>query len=216
VGVILHELVERYLDGLGGQLDETIGDVARQGRENGLPIVADDTGRLLHVLALSMNAKRVLEIGTSIGYSTIWLARALPPGGLLISIERDEDRAAVARRNLAAAGLSERASVMVGEASRLVWKVAGPFDLVFQDGDKTLYEPLLDRLVSLLRPGGLLASDNILWYGEVVPGLVAAPRKPRATTEAITAYNKRLANDSRLVTVFLPVGDGVALSVRRS
>ncbi|MFB3852725.1 MAG: O-methyltransferase [Vicinamibacterales bacterium] len=215
MGVIVHQLVEKYLDNLRGPADETIDELARQGRRNGLPVVPEQTGRLLHALALATGAKRILEVGTSIGYSTAWLARAMPPDGLLISIERDAERAAAARRNLEGLGLSERASVMVGEASRLLWKVAGPFDLVFQDGDKTLYGPLLDRLVSLLRPGGLLASDNVLWCGEVVPGLVAAPQKPRETTEAIAAYNERLVRDPRLFTVFVPVGDGLALSVRR-
>jgi len=213
---ILPEPVERYLRGLAPPADDLLDEVARDARGRGLPIVADETGRLLHLLTAATGARRILEIGTASGYSTIWLARAMPPDGLLISFERDPDRAAMARANLARAGVSDRANVMVGDASRLVWKVAGPFDLVFQDGDKLLYGPLLDRLVSLLRPGGLLVTDNALWYGEVVPGLVAEPTKPPETTAAIAACNARIATDPRLFTVIVPVGDGVALSVRRA
>lgn len=212
---ILPEPVERYLQGLAPPADDLLVELARDARGQGLPIVADETGRLLHLLAAATAARRILEIGTACGYSTIWLARAMPPDGLLISLERNVDRAAMARANLARAGVSDRANVMVGDASRLVWKVAGPFDLIFQDGDKQLYEPLLDRLVTVLRPGGLLVTDNVLWHGEVVPGLVSGPRKPRETTEAIAAYNARIARDPRLLTVIVPVGDGVALSVRR-
>ena len=95
-------------------------------------------------------------------------------------------------------------------------KVAGPFDLIFQDGDKRLYEPLLDPLIAHLRPGGVLVSDNVLWDGEVIDGFVETPRHDAATTDAIRAYNRRLAAETRLLTTFLPVGDGVALSVRIS
>jgi predicted O-methyltransferase YrrM len=107
-------------------------------------------------------------------------------------------------------------SVIVGDASRFVHKVAGPFDLIFQDGDKLLYEPLLEALIAHLRPGGVLVSDNVLWDGEVIEGFVETRRHDQASTNAIRAYNRRLAADARLLTTFLPLGDGVALSVRIS
>ena len=90
-----------------------------------------------------------------------------------------------------------------------------PFDLIFNDGDKQQYEPLLDRLVTLLRPGGVLVTDNVLWDGEVVPGLVTPPQRDPADTAAIAAYNHRLAADDRLATSFVPLRDGLAVSVRR-
>ena len=104
--------------------------------------------------------------------------------------------------------------MIVGDASRFLHKVAGPFDLIFQDGDKQLYEPMLDPLIDHLRPGGVLVTDNVLWDGEVVEGLVKSPRHDVASTEAIRAYNRRLAAEKRLLTTFLPLGDGVAVSVR--
>ena len=144
----------------------------------------------------------------------MWLARSLPADGQLISIEIDPGRAAIARGHLEEAGLTDRVSVMVGDAARMVHKVAGPLDLIFNDGDKLQYGPLLDRLLALLRPGGVLITDNVLWDGEVVPGLVTPPRRSPDETAAIAAYNRRLAADPRLVTSFLPVRDGVAMSVR--
>jgi predicted O-methyltransferase YrrM len=104
---------------------------------------------------------------------------------------------------------------MVGEVARLVHKVAGPFDLILQDGPKDQYEPVLDRLVALLRPRGVLVSDNILWQGDVIPGFPAAPAHTAESTAIIARYSRRLAADPRLATVFLPVGDGVAVSVKR-
>ena len=100
---------------------------------------------------------------------------------MLLTMEIDAERAREARENFARAGLADRVSVIVGDAQLKIAKVSGPFDLIFQDGDKTLYTPLLDRLVALLRPGGLLVTDNVLWDGEVVPGFAerAAPRSGR-------------------------------------
>jgi predicted O-methyltransferase YrrM len=92
--------------------------------------------------------------------------------------------------------------------------VSGPFDLIFQDGQKQLYEPMLDRLVALLRTGGVLVSDNVLWSGEVVPGYINPPQRDAADTEAVRTYSRRLMNDSRLFTTILPVGDGLAVSVK--
>ena len=107
-------------------------------------------------------------------------------------------------------------SVIVGDARLKIAKVSGPFDLIFQDGDKKLYEPLLDRLVALLRPGGLLITDNVLWDGEVVPGFASASRHDAADTRAIAEYNERVASHPELVTTIVPLRDGVSISVKRS
>ena len=128
-----------------------------------------------------IGARRVLEIGTAIGYSGIWLAGALPADGMLRDHGNGSGAGQERRANFARAGLSDRVSVMVGDAQLLLAKVAGPFDLIFQDGDKPLYVPMLDRLVDLLRPGGLLVTDNVLWDGEVVPGFVERRNERRPT-----------------------------------
>jgi predicted O-methyltransferase YrrM len=206
--------VERYLTSLNDRTDEVLDAIARQAGAQGLPIVNPDVGILLQTLATAAGAKQILEIGTANGYSGTWLARALPPGGALFTMEIDPARAAQARANFERAGVADRATVIVGDAARFVAKVAGPFDLIFQDGDKLQYEPLLDRLVALLRPGGLLVSDNVLWNGEVVPGFVERPQRSAPETHAIASYNRRLAFDRRLLTTFIPLRDGIALSAR--
>jgi predicted O-methyltransferase YrrM len=208
------EPVLHYLTSLRRDPHERLAVIEREGRAEGLPLVYPDTGALLHALALSCGAKRILEIGTAIGYSTLWLATALPAEGMLITMECDAARAARARDHFAATGYGDRISVMVGDATRFLHKVAGPFDLIFQDSNKTLYEPMHDRLVDLLRPGGVLAADNILWNGEVIPGYVAEKKYSETDTAAIAAFSRRLAADPRLYTAFLPVGDGVSVSVK--
>ncbi len=212
---ILPEPVERYLAAVNRRDDPVLDQIAAEGRQLDLPIVHPETGRLLQVLTTAIGARRVLEIGTAIGYSAVWMARALPAGGLLISFEREHDRAARARANFERAGVADRANVMIGDAARLVSKVSGPFDLVFQDGDKLQYGPLLDRLLDLLRPGGLLVADNALWRGEVIPGYVQRPHYAREETEALAAYNDRLAADARVLSIVVPTGDGVSIAVKR-
>jgi len=214
MGQIVPDAVEGYLAGLNRLADDVLLDIARAGVEQDLPLVDAEVGALLRVLATSVGATRILEIGTAIGYSGIWLAGALPPGGMLFTMEMDPERARVARDNFARAGVSDRASVLVGDAQRLLAKVAGPFDLIFQDGDKKLYGPMLDRLVALLRPGGLLVTDNVLWSGEVVPGFVANPQHKTADTSAIIAYNTQLSANPLLMTSIVPLRDGVAISVK--
>ncbi|HVC18633.1 MAG TPA: O-methyltransferase [Vicinamibacterales bacterium] len=214
MGNIVPDAIERYLAGLNRLADPVLQDIEREGRAARLPIIDAEVGGLLRVLVTAIGARRILEIGTAIGYSGIWLAGALPPGGTLMTMELDPDRAAMARQNFARAGVADRANIMIGDAGLLVAKVSGPFDLIFQDGAKALYGKLLDRLVGLLRPGGLLVTDNVLWSGEVVPGFVSQPSHDVADTRAIADYNERLAADARLRTTVLPLRDGVSVSVK--
>ena len=103
----------------------------------------------------------------------------------------------------------------MGDAQRTLAKLSGPFDLIFQDGDKKLYEPQLDRLVALLRPGGLLVTDNVLWGGRVVPGLPQASGSSDDATRAIAEYNARVATHDALLTAIVPLRDGVSISTKR-
>lgn len=203
-----------YLDRHHPPLEPVLESIRAEGLAAGLPLVDAATARLLRALVISLDARRILEVGTAIGYSATCMALALPAGGQLLTMEMDAERAATARQNFARAGVDGKVNVIVGDAARFLHKVAGPFDLIFQDGSKQLYEPLLDRLVGHLRPGGVLVTDNVLWHGEVVEGFVDPPVREAEDTLAIRAYNARLAGDSRLFTTFLPLGDGVALSVK--
>ena len=216
MGQIVPDLVERYLSGLNHAADAVLDAIARDGDAAHLPLVDAEVGALLRVLASSIGATRILEIGTCIGYSGIWLAGALPKHGMLITMEKDAARAAIAKANFERAGLSDRVSVMVGDAALKIVKVSGPFDLIFQDGHKPLYNTLLEPLVARLRPGGLLITDNVLWNGEVVPGFVNTPARNADDTRAISEYNERLASHPQLLTSIVPLRDGVAISVKRT
>lgn len=217
MGELVAGAIERYLASLNRHTDPVLDEIAARGAERKLPLVDAEVGALLRVLAMAVRATKILEIGTAVGYSGIWLAGALPAGGTLFTLELDAERAREARDNFARAGFADRTNVIVGDAERMIAKVSGPFDLVFQDGAKVLYNRLLDRIVELLRPGGLLITDNVLWSGKVVPGFdPASEAADDEDTRAIAAYNERLAAHPQLLTATIPLRDGVAISVKRS
>ena len=216
MGQIVPDAVEQYLASLNRQSDPVLTEIARAGKPLGTLLIDPEVGALLRVLTLATQATRVLEIGTAIGYSGVWIAGVLPKDGMLITMELDEQRAKIARDNFARAGVADRVNVVVGDAMRMLHKIAGPFDLIFQDGDKKQYGPMLDRLVELLRPGGLLVTDNVLWSGDVVPGFNRTPHHSNvADTQAVVAYNEQLARHASLATSVVPLRDGVAISVKR-
>lgn len=215
MGQIVPEAVEQYLEGLNHLGDPVLHDIQREGREQSLPLIDAEVGALLRVLASAIGAARILEIGTAVGYSGLWLAGALPPAGMLLTMEIDPERARIARDNFARGGVADRVNVIVGDAQRMLAKVSGPFDLIFQDGDKQQYGLMLERLVEVLRPGGLLVTDNVLWSGDVAPGFNVTPKHDAASTRAITAYNERLSRHPALMTVIVPLRDGVAVSTKR-
>ena len=215
MGQIVPDAVERYLASLNRVSDPLLQEIAREGQDRNLPLVDAEVGALLRVLAMAVRATRILEIGTAIGYSGIWMAGALPEGGMLLTMEVDDQRVREARDNFKRAGVAERVNVISGNARLLLAKVSGPFDLIFQDGDKLMYGPMLNRLVDLLRPGGLLVTDNVLWDGDVVPGFGAHKHTNPADAEAIAAYNEQIHNHPALVTSVVPLRDGVAISVKR-
>ncbi len=214
MGQIVADPIERYLAGLNRAGSDVLDDIAKAGAARDLPLIDAEVGALLRVLATAVGATKILEIGTAVGYSGIWLAGALPADGMLITLEMNPDRAREARENFARAGVSGRVTILEGDARLKIAKVSGPFDLIFLDTDKQLYVPLLDRLVSLLRPGGLLVTDNVLWDGEVVPGFVRDPKRPAADTRAVAEYNERVAAHPQLLTSIVPLRDGVSVSVK--
>jgi predicted O-methyltransferase YrrM len=219
MGQIVLPLIDQYLASLNRAGDPLLDEIARNGAVRQLPLIDPQVGALLRLLSITASASasspRLLEIGTAIGYSGLWLARGLAPTGMLFTMERDDERAAVAKANFARAGVADRVHVMLGDATLLIRKVAGPFDLIFQDGPKQLYGPLLDPLVAKLRPGGLLVTHNVLWGGEVVPGLVDHPQRKVEDATAIIAYNDTLNAHPDLVTATLPIDDGVSISVKK-
>ena len=188
-----------------------------------LPVSADDVSNmrlqadlgpvaaiLLDVLITSLRPRRVLEIGTCLGYSTCAMAKALKPcGGKIATIEIKEDLARLARQNIRTLGLEDTVEVIVGDANQVVKTLHGPYELILQDGHKPDYAPMLADLVNRLAPGGLLISDDVLFP------VMDLPEHAQKWQQPIQQYNRLLQSHPQLKTVWLPIGDGIALSVKK-
>jgi predicted O-methyltransferase YrrM len=191
--------------------DELLADARERFREIGPSIeVPIETGALLATLVRATGARRILEVGTLFGYSTTWMARALPDDGHIDTLELVPEHAAFARELLREAGLAERVVVHQGDARETLARLQGPYDLVFIDADKEGYVDYLDRALEIVRPGGTIIADNVIWSGRV-----ADPSNDESGTQALRSYLERVMHHPQLDTNVLPVGDGVAISIRR-
>ena len=205
---IVNQAIDAYIDQLAARGDEALRIVERQGREERWPIVGPAEGSLLHILARSIRAKRILELGAAIGYSGTWLARALPSDGELVTVEWNPETAAIARKNFERTGVAKRVRIEIGSALDVVPRLRGRFDLIFNDIDKVHYGDVLPLCLEKLRVGGLLVTDNVLWSGTV-----AAARRTKEA-QVIHEYNESLAKDPRMLPVIVPLRDGVSIALK--
>ena len=205
--------LETYRLSLFAREDEALRGVMPAAVKEGVPPISvnADSGMTLNLLARAIGARKILEFGSLAGYSGIWLARALPAGGRLISLEIDPGHARIARANYARAGVADRAEVRLGAALDLLPQVAaeGPFDLAFIDADKENYPRYLDFSLEHVRVGGLIIADNADGHGHAHEVLEEGDGR-----RGIQVYNQRVAQDPRLVSHILPVGGWLAVSVK--
>ena len=196
--------VEQYVDGLQIPTDLVLEAAIKASADAGLPPIAvsPSQGKLLHLLAKMLGARRILEIGTLGGYSTIWMARALPENGRLVTLEFSQKHFDVARENIARAGLSDRVEQRLGAALETLPKLeadgAGPFDLAFIDADKENCAPYVDWAVRLSRPGAASVVDNVIREGEV-----ANAKTRDSLVKGIRRMNEMLAKDERVTATTL-------------
>ena len=166
LGAILRPDQERYLDRLLPPRDAVLAEIDAAAADEDIPISDPEVGRLLEVLAATTGAKRIVEVGTAIGYGTLCLARGAPEARV-VTLDKDGERLARARAWLQRAGVAERVELVEGEALAVVDQLEGPFELAYVDAVKTDYRRYLDRLLPKMALGGLLVFDNLLWKGQV-------------------------------------------------
>lgn len=212
-GLILRAEQERYLDRLLPPRDPLLAKMELLAAEQEVPISDPEVGRLLEVLARSTGARRILEIGTAIGYGTLCLARGAPEAQV-ISIDLDPQRLAQARGFLAQAGVLERVELLCGPALEVLASVQAPLDLVYVDAVKTEYRRYLDLVLPKVRVGGTLIFDNLLWAGQVAEPTELEDPDEEAKADAIRSFNGYLMIHPQLRSVLLPLSDGVGLATK--
>jgi predicted O-methyltransferase YrrM len=202
--------VEQYVYSLLPARDEVLTQIEKEAIKRGIPIVGPAVGRFLHQLALALGAKRVFELGSAVGYSTIWWARAVGNGGRVTYTDGDRKKADEARGYFERAGVGDRIEIRVGDALELLSEENQEYDIIFCDIDKEDYPRALKLAVPRIRKGGLLVADNVLWSGRV-----AQENPPEASTKAILEFNRLLYSSPTLFPAILPIRDGVAVAVKK-
>jgi caffeoyl-CoA O-methyltransferase len=201
--------VEDYLYSMLPARDEVLTQMEAEAAKRKIPIVGPAVGRILHQLALMIGAKTIFEMGSAIGYSTIWWARAVGEGGLVFYTDGDRKNADEARGYFDRSGVASRINVATGDALELLSEHKQEFDIIFNDVDKEDYPRAFRLAVPRLRKGGLFVTDNVLWSGRV------AQKNQDSRTKAILEFNRLVYSSPDLFTTILPIRDGVAVAIKR-
>ncbi len=207
-GDIVFPHIEQYLEGLDGTRDAVLEAMEREAAERDFPIVGPLVGRFLSLLAQSIGALRILELGSGFGYSAYWFARALPAQAELILTEVSAPNAEQAREFFRRASVRCRTEFLVGDALEIIDRLPGDFDIILNDVDKQLYPAVYHKAVPRVLPGGYFLSDNMLWGGRVVSGA------EHPTTRGVLELTRLLFADPNLYTIILPIRDGLSVSLK--
>jgi predicted O-methyltransferase YrrM len=207
---ILQDPTEKYIDALLPARDAVLREMERYAAEHDVPIVGPACGRVLFQLARLSRAQRVFEMGSAIGYSTLWFARAVGPNGVVYYTDGDPANAQRAEAYLKRARVLDRVRLLTGDALELLRSTEGEFDLIFNDVNKDQYPDVFRLAIPRVRLGGLFIADNVLWYGRA-----AKPaRKNDVETAAIQKFNELIYSSPRLFTTVIPLRDGLAVCER--
>ena len=210
MGGVTNEAVEQYLYSMLPARDGVLSAMEAEAAKRDIPIVGPAVGRTFYLLARISGAKSVFEMGSAIGYSTIWWARGMGAGGRVIYTDGDRKNADEARRNFDKAGVAGQVDIKVGDALEILSEQKNEaFDIIFNDVDKEDYPRVFKLAVPRLRRGGLFVTDNVLWSGKVAAGV------KDKETEAIREFNRLLYGAKELFPTILPIRDGVAVAFKQ-
>ncbi|MFR8546976.1 MAG: O-methyltransferase [[Clostridium] scindens] len=204
-----------YIHSLETPEEPIIEQIEQEAKETFVPIIRKETQSFLKVLLLMKKPVRVLEVGTAIGYSAILMSHYLPKDGRITTIEKYEKRIPIARENFSRAAVADRITLLEGDALEIMKSLEEPFDFIFMDAAKGQYIHYLPEAIRLLAPEGVLMSDNVLQDGDVIESRFAVERRNRTIHSRMREYLYELKHNERLQTSILPLGDGVALSIKK-
>ena len=213
--MIVDERMVTYIHSLETPEEPIIEQIEQEAKETFVPIIRKETQSFLKVLLLMKKPVRVLEVGTANGYSAILMSHYLPKDGRITTIEKYEKRIPIARENFSRAAVADRITLLEGDALEIMKSLEEPFDFIFMDAAKGQYIHYLPEAIRLLAPEGVLMSDNVLQDGDVIESRFAVERRNRTIHSRMREYLYELKHNERLQTSILPLGDGVALSIKK-
>lgn len=213
--MIVDERMVTYLNSLELPENDILEEIEKEALDSYVPIIRKETKSLLKVLLAMTKPMRILEVGTAVGFSALVMNAYAPEGSKITTIEKYEKRIPIARENFRRAGKESDITLIEGDALEVMKGLTGPYDFVFMDAAKGQYIHYLPEVKRLLVPGGLLVSDNVLQDGDVIESRFAVERRNRTIHSRMREYLFELKHSDEFETTILPVGDGVALSVKK-
>ena len=205
---IVHANIVEYPLNVTPERDDILQDMEEYALARNFPIIGPLVGRLLYLLTKATQANRILELGSGFGYSAYWFAKALGKEGEVICTDNDPHNSEHAQEYFHRGKIKHKITFKVGDALKLIDEIDGQFDIIFNDVDKHQYPKAYRKAIPLLRKGGLLISDNVLWSGKVVG------RHPDTDTAGILTYNRLIYSSKELFTTIIPLRDGVSISIK--
>jgi predicted O-methyltransferase YrrM len=206
---ITYDYIDDYLYRIAAPRDPLLEKMEEYADSHAVPIIGPLVGRLLYNLARASQSKKILEIGTAIGYSGIWLARAVAPlKGSVTTIDMDPERVKIAKKNISDASLERTVKVIEGNALKILPTLKEEFDMIFLDSDKDVYPDAFKMSLPMLRKGGLFVADNALWGGDVAKG------GKSKDTQSMIKFNRLVSESAGMSTVIVPLRDGVLVSLK--
>lgn len=213
--MIVDERVITYIHSLEAPESDIIERIEQEALESHVPIIRKETQSFLKVLLLMKKPLHILEIGAAVGFSAILMSEYMPEGGHITTVENYEKRIPIALENIRRAGRKEQITLLEGDALEIMKTLQGPYDFIFMDAAKGQYIQYMPEAVRLLASGGVLVSDNVLQDGDIIQSRFAVERRNRTIHSRMREYLYQLKHDERLKTSLLPLGDGIALSVKK-
>ena len=211
-----NERIAVYLRSLESPENPLLEEIEQEALASYVPIIRKETQSLLKTLLTMLRPARVLEVGTAMGFSALLMSEYLPEGAHITTIEKYEKRIPIARQNFRRAGKEAQITLIEGDAMEVLRSLDGPFDFVFMDAAKGQYPHYLPEVLRLLTPGGVLMSDNVLQDGSLIESRFAVERRDRTIHSRMREYLYELKHREDLMTSILPLGDGVALTVKKA
>ena len=212
--MIVEERITSFIHSMIQDDEGIVGIIEKEALEDGVPIVRKETKEWLKTMLLIKKPMRVLEVGTAVGFSAVYMNQYLPEGAHITTIEKWEPRIEKAKMNFERAGVQERITLLEGDAADILKELQGEFDFIFMDAAKGQYIHFLPDVIRLLASEGVLVSDNVLQDGEVLDSKYVVSRRNRTIHTRMREYLYTLKNHTMLDTSIIPIGDGVALSIK--
>ncbi len=213
--MIVNNRIEEYICSLDEEIPKYLQDIEKEALANGVPIIKKPTQNLIRFIIRHANVKNVLEVGTAVGFSSIFMTEYMGEDSKVTTIENMESRIVKAHENIKKSGKESQINVIEGDATIELSKVEGSFDMIFIDAAKGQYNNYFNDIISKLKKGGILVSDNVLQDGDIINSRYAVTRRNRTIHSRMREYLYMITHNEEVDTIILPIGDGVTISIKK-